>query len=245
MSIDLSTTNPITVSRPRIDLEILSRSNIKQESGGATNANPANSSSEDTNPSNENPVNTSRPVADSSNPVNIEDNTDSVTKARVQDMERNIINELEKRDREVRSHEQAHKATAGRFAAGGATFTLERGPDGKFFAVAGHVNLDVSEESTPEKTIQKMRVIRKAALAPAQPSAQDRAVAAEATAKEAEARRELMQEKAEKGNEVNPSKGRNRSSSIKFIQNMGDISIAGAGGSEFTRLEGSFIDTFI
>jgi hypothetical protein len=99
--------------------------------------------------------------------------------------------QLEQRDAEVRRHEQAHIAAGGQYVRGGAHFTYERGPDGRMYAVGGEVSIDVSPESTPEETIQKAEAIRRAALAPGDPSAQDRAVAAKAAAMEAEARRQM------------------------------------------------------
>ncbi len=86
--------------------------------------------------------------------------------------------ELAKRDREVRAHEAAHARVGGRYA-GRPSYDYVVGPDGKRYAVAGQVRIDVSPEpSDPEATIAKMRVVRAAALAPADPSPADRQVAA-------------------------------------------------------------------
>lgn len=105
---------------------------------------------------------------------------------------------LRKRDQEVRTHEQAHLAAAGGLAKGGATYSFQRGPDGKQYAVGGEVNIDISPVSgNPKATIQKAQQIRTAALAPANPSAQDRAVAASAAALEAQAQQELKNEEQE------------------------------------------------
>lgn len=105
---------------------------------------------------------------------------------------------LKKRDQEVRSHEQAHIAAAGGLARGGATFSFQRGPDGKQYAIGGEVSIDTSPVSgNPQATIRKAQQIRSAALAPANPSAQDRAVAASASALEAEAQREIQKEEQE------------------------------------------------
>ncbi len=105
---------------------------------------------------------------------------------------------LKKRDQEVRSHEQAHIAAAGGLARGGATFSFQRGPDGKQYAIGGEVNIDSSPVSgNPQATIRKAQQIRSAALAPANPSAQDRAVAASASSLEAEAQREIQKEEQE------------------------------------------------
>ena len=102
------------------------------------------------------------------------------------------LQELRSRDLEVRTHEQAHLAAAGALATSGPAFDYERGPDGRLYAVGGEVHIDTSAESgDPEATLDKARQIRRAALAPAQPSAQDQAVAAQAAALEAQARLEL------------------------------------------------------
>lgn len=101
---------------------------------------------------------------------------------------------LQQRDSEVRRHEQAHLAAAGGYARGGASFTYTKGPDGRFYAVGGEVGIDVSKESTPEATILKMQTIKRAALAPATPSSTDRRIAAQASVKEAQARREIATE---------------------------------------------------
>ncbi len=101
------------------------------------------------------------------------------------------LDKLKNRDREVRAHEQAHLAAAGGYVAGGANYSLQTGPDGHQYAVGGSVSLDASPVSgDPEATIQKAETIRRAALAPAEPSAQDRNVAAQALAMEAQARAE-------------------------------------------------------
>ena len=103
------------------------------------------------------------------------------------------VTELKSRDAEVRAHEQAHLSAAGGHAIGGATFSYTTGPNGKQYASAGKVPIDTSTEDTPETTILKMRTIRRAALAPASPSSADRAIAAQASAKETQAMKEMQQ----------------------------------------------------
>ncbi len=106
--------------------------------------------------------------------------------------EKDDLEKLKARDREVRAHEAAHKAAAGNLARGGAQFEFETGPDGRRYAVGGEVNIDTSKVSgDPQATISKAQTIRRAANAPAQPSGQDRAVAAQANRMEAEARQQL------------------------------------------------------
>ena len=107
------------------------------------------------------------------------------------------VQKLQARDREVRAHEQAHVAAGGQYIRGGITYDYQRGPDGKSYAVGGHVDIDVSEEKTPEATINKMRQVKRAALAPAEPSGADRAVAAAASSKEQKARSEIVETRQE------------------------------------------------
>lgn len=95
---------------------------------------------------------------------------------------------LKARDREVRAHEAAHMAAAGGLARGGASFTYVRGADGVFYAVGGEVSIDISPVAgDPEATLRKAETIRRAALAPANPSSQDRQVAAAANQMEGRA----------------------------------------------------------
>lgn len=102
------------------------------------------------------------------------------------------LRKLTERDAEVRIHEQAHLSAAGQFARGGASFTYQRGPDGVSYAIGGEVGIDVGKEATPEATITKMRIVKRAALAPAAPSAADRSIAAQAAVKESQARQEVL-----------------------------------------------------
>src|SRR5207247_4683707 len=89
---------------------------------------------------------------------------------------------LRHRDQEVRLHEQAHLLAAGPYAKGGPSYTYETGPDGQRYAIGGEVPIDLSAVSgNPQATLQKALTIRRAALAPTDPSATDQAVAAKAT----------------------------------------------------------------
>jgi hypothetical protein len=88
---------------------------------------------------------------------------------------------LAARDRQVRTHEQQHQAAGGSLA-GSASFSFITGPDGVQYAVGGEVPINLSSvPGNPAQTIARMEVVRSAALAPADPSAADRAVAAAAT----------------------------------------------------------------
>ena len=102
------------------------------------------------------------------------------------------IRQLAKTDRKVRAHEQAHLAAAGPYATGGAHYKTVRGPDGNDYAVSGDVPIDVSGvPGDPEATLRKAKAIQAAANAPADPSSQDRAVAAAAAQLERQALTEI------------------------------------------------------
>ena len=88
------------------------------------------------------------------------------------------IQQLQARDREVRQHEQAHMAAAGALLKAGPFYSYVQGPDGKRYAVGGSVEIDTSEpRDDPEASVEKGLAIQRAALAPAQPSGADLAVA--------------------------------------------------------------------
>ena len=116
------------------------------------------------------------------------------------------LQDLKKTDAAVRQHEQAHLAAAGGLAQSGASFTYTRGPDGQQYAIGGEVSIDVSPAATPTATIAKAQQIRSAALAPADPSAQDRSVAAQANQLELQARMELAQQQAERSGQSTSGK---------------------------------------
>lgn len=106
-----------------------------------------------------------------------------------------IVAKLRAIDRRVRAHEMAHITAAGKYVLSGPHYRYKTGPDGKKYAVAGEVEIDTSEEKEPEETIKKMEIVRRAALAPADPSPQDYQVAQEASMKEMKARQKLAQKK--------------------------------------------------
>ena len=120
--------------------------------------------------------------------------------------ERDQVKELQIRDREVRTHEQAHIAAAGPYARGGPRYEYQTGPDNRRYAVGGEVSIDTSPvRNDPEATIKKMDKVRQAALAPREPSPQDRAIAAKAAAIGQRAQAELAQSRVKsKGPNVAP-----------------------------------------
>lgn len=108
------------------------------------------------------------------------------------DEEKQYLERLKKRDKEVRRHEQAHKSAAGSLAVGSPNYDYKIGPDGKRYAVGGNVRIDTSKvPDDPEATIEKAQKIKRAALAPVDPSPKDRQVAASAEKLEQQARAEL------------------------------------------------------
>lgn len=113
--------------------------------------------------------------------------------AELSQAEKQLVNQLKQRDTRVRNHEMSHLAAAGALAMSGASYEYQKGPDGKKYAVGGEVHIDTAPvPGDPEATLQKMQQVKRAALAPADPSSQDRRVAAKATAAAAKARAEIM-----------------------------------------------------
>ena len=151
------------------------------------------------------------------------------TSTTLSEEEQNQVDDLKDRDTEVRVHEQAHAAVGGQYA-GSPSYEYQTGPDGKRYAVGGEVSIDVSEEEKPEDTIQKMQIVRAAALAPAEPSSQDLKVAAEASQKENQARAEVSEqqlstgENQEDANASQMDKSSNRPISSKLAQTYNDVS---------------------
>ena len=104
------------------------------------------------------------------------------------------LEKLKARDLEVRQHEMAHLSAAGGLATSGPSYTYQRGPNGVNYAIGGEVNIDTSPGATPEESISRARAIQAAALAPADPSGADVAVAAQARQMEQQARAEQQQQ---------------------------------------------------
>lgn len=122
---------------------------------------------------------------------------ESVNAQGLTEEEQAYVRELQEIDREVRAHEAAHAATGGAYA-GRPTYEYVTGPDGVRYAVSGRVQIDTGVVSgDPEATIRKLETVRRSALAPAKPSGQDRAVAAQAEAGIRQAQAELNEQRAE------------------------------------------------
>lgn len=104
-----------------------------------------------------------------------------------------VIEKLQSRDHQVRTHEMAHVSAGGQYVTSGINFSYQKGPDGIMYAVGGDVGIDLSPvPNNPAATISKMMVVRNAALAPSDPSSQDRSVAAAASRTMSIAQTELL-----------------------------------------------------
>ncbi len=128
-------------------------------------------------------------------------NSEEVSTHELTEEEKEIVKELEKRDAEVRAHEEAH-ARAGAGLTGRPSYEYEIGPDGKRYAIGGSVQIETSTVSNnPEATAKKADKIKAAALAADSPSAQDYAVANAAMQMKTEANRQKSAERTEEFNQ--------------------------------------------
>lgn len=132
--------------------------------------------------------------ADSSNATS---NASGSSSVKLSDEAKAVLAQLQARDRQVRAHELAHLAASGGLATSGASYEYQQGPDGVDYAVGGEVSINVSPGRDPQDTISRARTIEAAALAPADPSGQDFAVAAQARQMEQEARSALLLQQAQ------------------------------------------------
>jgi hypothetical protein len=117
------------------------------------------------------------------------------------------VSRLERTEREVTAHENAHKTSAGRFG-GPISYTYTTGPDGKRYITGGEVPIHTPATSDPEEALSNARQVMRAAMAPADPSGQDIAVAASAAAviSDAGARMAREDDGASSKRAVNPAR---------------------------------------
>lgn len=113
---------------------------------------------------------------------------------------RNMLSELTNVQKEVLAHEQAHMAAGGSLA-GAASYSYTVGPDGKRYITGGEVPIAVPETDDLEQMLVYLDQARKAALAPAKPSGQDLAVAADASAQKTRIQGEMAAEKIKEAQE--------------------------------------------
>lgn len=133
---------------------------------------------------------------------------------------------LQQRDREVRAHERAHLSAAGRYAVSGANFDFQRGPDGRLYAVGGDVRINASPiPGDPQATLEKAEALHRAALAPSDPSAQDRRVAAQASRMAAAARAEIQQAAQESQSGAESADETGTASLVNRLPSSGAVSL--------------------
>ena len=151
--------------------------------------------------------------------------------------EQRIVTELQAADTNVRAHEAAHMAAGGGLTSP-ASYTYERGPDNKMYAVAGEVGISTSEGNTPQESLNKAQTIRRAALAPADPSPQDLKVAAQAASMEMSARAQIMQEKMEQ-NSQNPNNSNETSAGNSNVNSAENSNVNSTENSNTNSTENS------
>lgn len=106
------------------------------------------------------------------------------------------IARLKATEEKVKAHEAAHKASGGAMT-GPISYSYTRGPDGRSYITGGEVPISISSGKTPQETISRMQQVIRAALAPSDPSPQDRAVAAQASAQLQEAQLQAIRQQTE------------------------------------------------
>ncbi len=136
-----------------------------------------------------------------------EKKTGAAKKGELTEADESRIRELKRRDQEVKAHESAHMSAGAGLVRGGANYSYTKGPDGIMYATGGEVSIDSSAENSPEATIRKMQQVRRAAMAPAEPSGQDVKVAASAARSEMKARVEMAKENLEKMKDSDETEG--------------------------------------
>ena len=115
------------------------------------------------------------------------------------------IRQLTLTDTQTRLNEEAHVRVGGQYASSPA-YDFETGPDNRQYAVSGEVTFNSTPiAGNPEATIRKLAVVKRAALAPAEPSPKDRAVATKATQgitqAQAQLRTDQLREEAKRASE--------------------------------------------
>ena len=153
--------------------------------------------------------------------------------------EQRIVTELQAADTNVRAHEAAHMAAGGGLTSP-ASYTYERGPDNKMYAVAGEVGISTGEGNTPQESLNKAQTIRRAALAPADPSPQDLKVAAQAASMEMSARVQIMQEKMAQNSQNTNNSNETSGDAVNSAENSVENSnVNSAGNSAVNSTENS------
>ena len=105
----------------------------------------------------------------------------------------NELKRMQSQADKVVSHEGAHAMIGGTLMLGGPVYQYELGPDGEVYETAGQSRIDMSPiAGNPQGTIFKMQHVKRAAMAPLNPSGADRVVASQADQIENQARKHLQ-----------------------------------------------------
>lgn len=104
----------------------------------------------------------------------------------------NELKRIQGKAEKVVSHEDAHAMVGGTLMLGGPTYQYELGPDGEVYESSGQSRIDMSPlVGNPQGTVFKMQHVKRAAMAPLNPSGADRVVASQADQIENQARKQL------------------------------------------------------
>lgn len=131
------------------------------------------------------------------------------------------VRRLKNLDGKVKAHEMAHKVAAGSLAGGGPYYEYEQGPDGVNYAVAGHVPIHVPETNDPEQALRDSEKAYRAALAPADPSAADRAAAAQFSSRAAQARQQIAKSRGDETSQQRQTVGENKGNPPESAESEG------------------------
>ncbi|MBL4942557.1 MAG: hypothetical protein JKY81_12960 [Colwellia sp.] len=149
------------------------------------------------------------------------DGSEQQPRTEVQEQER-VVNELQRRDKEVRAHELAHSSVGGTYT-GPPNYSFQTGPDGKRYVTGGEVSVDLSSiQGNPQATIAKMKIVQAAALAPVNPSVQDTRVASTATQLALQAQSELLLELDSSRNEQQAQSSVQRTAALDTDETLAD-----------------------
>ena len=158
-----------------------------------------------------------------------------VSQDRLTPQEQAQLRELQARDQEIRQRELARQVVGGQYT-GQPNLSFERGPDGQRYAVSGDVPIDSAPvPDDAQATIEKMRVVRVAALASANPSPEDvrLALSAMQAMQEAQAqvRAERQQELSQSLEQASSGATERPLAVFREVAREGELSSATASGS--------------
>jgi hypothetical protein len=89
-----------------------------------------------------------------------------------------VLDKFKQTDTNIRSHEQIHASIGATTSP--ISYTYEKGPDGKMYAVGGKVTLDTSLPDDPKAAAFKLDMLQKTASGPIDSSGADNTIASQA-----------------------------------------------------------------